>query len=54
MRRKLLIALLAVGTVGGFAGGFASMCWRAKHRHHHFKQQVTEVCADAMRQAQRD
>lgn len=37
--RKLLIALLAFGTVGGFASGLASLSWRLRHgcqaeRHH--------------------
>jgi hypothetical protein len=31
MRRRLLIVLLALGTVGGYASGFASV---ARHRHH--------------------
>ncbi|WXH31821.1 hypothetical protein WA016_05800 [Myxococcus stipitatus] len=30
MRRRLLIVLLGLGTVGGFASGFASLA----HRHH--------------------
>lgn len=31
MRRRLLIVLLALGTVGGYASGFAQV---ARHRHH--------------------
>ncbi|AEI68760.1 hypothetical protein [Corallococcus macrosporus] len=31
MRRRLLVVLLALGTVGGYASGFASL---ARHRHH--------------------
>ncbi len=30
MRRRLLIVLLALGTVGGYASGFASMARRAR------------------------
>ncbi|MFP2912857.1 hypothetical protein ACLESD_49205 [Pyxidicoccus sp. 3LFB2] len=30
MRRRLLVVLLALGTVGGYASGFASL---ARHRH---------------------
>jgi hypothetical protein len=30
MPRKLLLALLAAGTVGGFASGFSSLAWRMK------------------------
>lgn len=32
MRRRLLIVLLALGTVGGYASGFASV---ARYRHFH-------------------
>jgi hypothetical protein len=31
MRRRLLIVLLALGTVGGYTSGFASV---ARYRHH--------------------
>lgn len=48
MRRKLLIGLLAAGTVGGFAAGCAKM---SHHRHHHkraaFENRVAEVCVAA-------
>ncbi len=50
MRRKLLIALFALGTVGGYAGGFASMrCHRGGRwgNHDGFEQHVARVCADA-------
>lgn len=53
MKRKLLIVVLALGTVGGFASGFASMCRHAKWRRHHWKETVTEICSDAVKQAQR-
>lgn len=46
-RRKLLIGLLAFGTVGGFASGFASMGCRAHARRHAFERHVSELCADA-------
>ncbi len=56
MKRKVLMVALALGTIGGFTWGVASLSCRA-HRskarwHNHYKQQVTEICADAMRQAQ--
>jgi len=46
MKRRILIALLAVGTVGGYAGGFCSL------RHHHerraaFERHVAAVCVEA-------
>jgi hypothetical protein len=31
MRRRLLIALLALGTVGGYASGIASAVYRYRH-----------------------
>ena len=46
-RRKLLIGLLALGTVGGFASGFAGMGCRAHSRRQHFERHVSELCADA-------
>ena len=46
MRRPFLIALLAVGTVGGYASGFASLhCARA--RQSAFEHHVAKVCVDA-------
>ena len=52
MKRKLLIVALSLGTVGGFASGIMSLRCHAKARRHHVKEMVTEVCADAIRQAQ--
>jgi hypothetical protein len=49
MKRKILIALLTLGTLGGFAGGAASLAC-ARHRHHAaFEQHVAKLCADAAR-----
>ena len=50
MKRPLLIALLTLGTVGGFAHGFASL----RHHHHRrarFERHVAQVCVDAARRA---
>jgi hypothetical protein len=33
MRRRILITLLALGTVGGYASGFASLKHRSSHCH---------------------
>lgn len=52
MKRKALIVLLALGAIGGFASGIFSMRCHRHGRHAYFKQQVTEVCAEAMRQSQ--
>ena len=49
MRRKLLIALLALGTVGGYASGFASMRHCQSARRQSFEQHVAQVCVDAAR-----
>ena len=34
IRRRLLIALLALGTVGGYASGIASTVYRYRHGHY--------------------
>lgn len=49
MRRKLLIGLLALGTVGGFASGFASLRHCREARRQSFEQHVAQVCVDAAR-----
>ena len=33
MRRRIVIALLALGTVGGYTSGFASLRYRSHCRH---------------------
>jgi len=35
MPRRLLIALLALGTVGGYASGFATLARHRAHLRHH-------------------
>jgi hypothetical protein len=52
MKRKALIALLALGTVGGYAAGFASMSCRAKHRRAAFEDHVADVCVRAAQRAE--
>lgn len=49
MKRRLLIALLALGTVGGYGFGFASMRCHAKHRRDALERHVAKVCVDAAR-----
>ena len=52
MRRKALIVLLALGTVGGFGSGIMSMrSWRGCHneRRAAFEEHVAKVCVDAAR-----
>jgi len=54
MRRGLLIVLLSIGTVGGFAAGFARLhhCRQHGHgwhgeRHQQFENHVADVCVSA-------
>ena len=53
MRRRILIAVLGLGTVLGFGAGFASLRHRGACGHHGrygsaaFEQRVSELCADA-------
>ena len=53
MRRKILIALLAFGTVGGFAAGCASLAHRRHHGYGHwghhggYEQRVSDLCTEA-------
>ncbi|MBI2395706.1 MAG: hypothetical protein HYV09_39435 [Deltaproteobacteria bacterium] len=49
MRRKLLVVLLALGTVGGYAAGFHSMKRCHQDRRASFEQHVARVCAEAAR-----
>lgn len=47
-RRRLLIGLLAFGTVAGYASGIASFGWHARacheHRREQFERHVADVC----------
>ncbi len=46
MRRRILITLLALGTVGGYASGFASMKYRSSHcRRAWMEQRTSQQCA---------
>lgn len=47
MKRKIIMGLLALGTIGGFASGFASMRCRAEHRRQAFEDRVAETCVRA-------
>lgn len=49
MRRKALIVLLALGTLGGYASGFASLRACHNQRRESFEQHVARVCVDAAR-----
>ena len=47
MRRKILIAVLALGTVGGYVSGFAHMRCSGRARRAAFEAHVAKVCVDA-------
>jgi len=49
MNQRLLIALLALGTIGGYTAGFASMACRGQYRREAFEQHVAKVCVEAAR-----
>jgi hypothetical protein len=49
MKRRLLIALLAFGTIGGYGAGFASMGCHARARRAAMERHVARVCVDAAR-----
>jgi len=51
MKRKIMIALLALGALGGFAAGFAHLGCRAHERHDAFERRVAQICVDAARNA---
>lgn len=46
-RRFLLAALLALGTIGGYAWGFCSMGYHHHQRQQAWEHHVADVCLDA-------
>ena len=51
MKRRILIVLLTLGTIGGFGSGIASMRCHAHARRAAFERHVAKVCVDAARRA---
>jgi len=51
MRRSILVPLLALGTIGGYGAGFASMACHSHARRAAFERHVAAVCVDAARRA---
>ena len=49
MKRRLLIALLALGTAFGYGSAFASMSCHAHARRAAMERHVARLCADAAR-----
>lgn len=54
MKRKIVMGLLAFGTIGGFASGIASMSCRAQHRREAFENRVAETCIRAAKTVERE
>lgn len=44
MRRRILIVLLALGTVGGYASGFASLRHRSHCRRAWMEERASQTC----------
>jgi hypothetical protein len=51
MRRRIAIVLLALGTVGGYASGFASL-HQCHARRSAWERHVAQVCIDAAQAGQ--
>ncbi|MBK6513012.1 MAG: hypothetical protein IPM79_07805 [Polyangiaceae bacterium] len=49
IKQRIIMGLLALGTIGGFAAGFASMSCHAKSRRERFKDEVAQTCVRAAR-----
>ncbi|MCC7540354.1 MAG: hypothetical protein IT379_29325 [Deltaproteobacteria bacterium] len=51
MKRKILIVLLALGTLGGYGMGIARLVRVRSHQHARFEQYVERVCERGARRA---
>ena len=47
IKRRILMALFAVGALAGFGSGFHSLRARAWQRHAAFEEHVAKLCVDA-------
>jgi hypothetical protein len=47
MRRRILMVVLALGTIGGYASGFAHMHACQRGREAAFERHVADVCVTA-------
>lgn len=52
LRHRLLVGVLALGTLGGFGAGFASVHHHC-HRRDEMREMATRFCADGIRDARR-
>lgn len=51
MRRKVLIVLLALGTVGGYASALCGARCHRESRQDRFERHIASICVDAARNA---
>lgn len=49
--RRLAIVLLTLGTIGGYAAGFASLGCRHQARRQAFENHIADVCVGAAKRA---
>ena len=49
MRRSIVMVVLGLGVIGGYASGFAHMRHCSRDRRAAFEQHVAKVCVDAAR-----
>jgi hypothetical protein len=54
IKRKIVMGLLVLGTIGGFASGFASMRCHGKHRREAFENRVAETCIRAAKTVEQE
>lgn len=54
IKRKIIMGLLALGTIGGFASGFASMRCHGKYRREAFQDRVAETCVRAAKRVEQE
>jgi hypothetical protein len=52
MRRRLAIVLLTLGTIGGYAAGFAGLSCHHQSRRQAFEQHIAQVCVNAAKAAE--
>lgn len=52
MKRKIVMGLLVLGTIGGFASGFASMRCHGRERRQAFEDRVAETCVRAAKRVE--
>jgi hypothetical protein len=52
MKRRIAIVLLTLGTIGGYAAGFASLSCHHRARRQAWEHHVAKVCVDAAKGAE--